>query len=225
MSTVTAKSLIDRAGIILQDATNVRWPRPELLGWLNDGEREIVLHKPNAYVKNVPFTLVNGSKQALPADAVALIDIPRNVNGAAVRVVSREILDAQSPGWHTSTPATAIKHYTYSPLDPRTFYVYPPATNTPTVASVDLVYAAAPTDITAETAFIWVDDIYATALINYILYRAYSKDAEYAANAALATAYYGQFMTLLGAKVAAETVTSPMQALGGFNPNIPATQK
>jgi hypothetical protein len=70
-----------------------------------------------------------------------------------------------------------------------------------------------------------VDDVYATTLINYILYRAYSKDAEYAANGALATAYYGQFMALLGAKVAAEQVTAPAQALGGFNPNVPATQK
>jgi hypothetical protein len=224
MSTIIASTLIDRASIILQDATNVRWPRPELLGWLNDGEREIVLHKPNAYIKHVPVALVLGSKQTLPVDAVSLIDIPRNVNGPAVRVVSREILDAQSPGWHTMAVAAVIKHYMYSPLDPRTFYVYPPATTTPAAVNVDLVYAASPADIT-ETVPILIDDVYATALINYILYRAYSKDAEYAANAAQATAYYGQFMTLLGAKVTAETVTSPMQALGGFNPNIPATQK
>ena len=72
---------------------------------------------------------------------------------------------------------------------------------------------------------ILVDDVYATALINYMLYRAYSKDAEYAANAAQATAFYQQFMALLGAKVTAETVTAPNQALAGFNPNVPATQK
>jgi len=224
MSTIIASTLIDRASIILQDATNIRWPRPELLGWLNDGEREIVLHKPNAYIKHVPVALVLGSKQTLPVDAVALIDIPRNVAGPAIRVVSREILDAQSPGWHTQTPVGVIKHYMYSPLDPRTFYVYPPATVTPNPINVDLVYAASPADI-AENVAILVDDVYATALINYILYRAYSKDAEYAANAALATAYYGQFMTLLGAKVTAETVTAPNQALAGFNPNVPATQK
>jgi hypothetical protein len=147
MSTITAATLIDRSAIILQDATNVRWPRPELLGWLNDGERELVLHKPNAYIKHVPVVLVLGSKQTLPVDAVSLIDIPRNVNGPAVRVVSREILDAQSPGWHTSTPAAAIKHYAYSPLDPKTFYVYPPATTTPSPISVDLVYAASPGNV------------------------------------------------------------------------------
>jgi hypothetical protein len=221
MSTITAAALINRTSIILQDTTNIRWPRDELLGWLNDGEREIVLHKPNAYIRNVPTGLTTGSKQALPVDGVSLIDVPRNVNGNAVRVVSREILDAQSPGWHVSTQAVAIKHYVYSPLDPKTYYVYPPSNGS---SSVDLVYAASPGDI-GEQSLILVDDVYATALINYILYRAYSKDAEYAANSAQAAAFYQQFMTLLGAKVTAETVTSPNQALGGFNPNIPATQK
>jgi hypothetical protein len=194
-----------------------------LLGWLNDGEREVVLHKPNAYIKNVATPLTTGSKQTLPVDGVSLIDVPRNVNGPAVRVVSREILDAQTPGWHTSTPVLVVKHYVYSPLDPKTFYVYPPSNGS---SVVDLVYAAAPADI-AEAALILVDDVYATALINYILYRAYSKDAEYAANAAQATAFYQQFMTLLGAKVTAEAITSPAQALavGGFNPNLPASQK
>jgi len=222
MSTITAGALIDRSSIILQDTTNIRWPRPELLGWLNDGEREIVLHKPNAYIKNVATALTSGSKQALPLDGVSLIDVPRNVNGNAIRVVSREILDAQTPGWHTSTPNAVIKHYVYSPLDPKTYYVYPPSTGAG--SNVDLVYAAAPADV-SEGSSILVDDVYATALINYMLYRAYSKDAEYAANATAATAYYQQFMTLLGAKVTAETVTSPNQALGGFNPNLPASQK
>jgi hypothetical protein len=223
MSTITAGALIDRSSIILQDKTNIRWPRDELLGWLNDGQREIVLHKPNAYIKNVAIALTTGSKQALPVDGVSLIDVSRNVNGNAIRVVSREILDAQSPGWHMMAAAVAVKHYVYSPLDPKTYYVYPPSNGG---SSVDLIYAASPSDV-AEGAAILVDDVYATALINYILYRAYSKDAEYAANASQATAFYQQFMALLGAKVTAETITSPAQALGqgGFNPNIPASQK
>jgi len=76
-----------------------------------------------------------------------------------------------------------------------------------------------------EAEPILIDDVYATALVNYMLYRSYSKDAEYAANAAQAQAYYQQFMLLLGAKVTAEGVTAPAQALGAFNPNAPATQK
>jgi hypothetical protein len=218
--------LIGRAAIILQDEQYVRWTGPELLAWLNDGQREIVLHKPNAYVKTAAFVLQAGSKQTLEADAVSLIDIPRNVNGPAVRVVSREILDAHSPGWHTMSPATAIKHYMYNPLDPKVFYVYPPATVSPNPVNVDLVYAGLPADVeNLPNATILVEDIYATALVNYMLYRAYSKDAEYAANAALSQGFYGQFMALLGAKLTSETATAPAQALGGFNSNVHATQK
>jgi hypothetical protein len=220
MATITGTALIDRTSVILQDTTNIRWPRSELLGWLNDGQREIVLHKPNAYIKNQVITLANGSKQTLPSDGVALIDVPRNQAGNAIRVVSREILDAQIPGWHASASSSVTKHYVYSPLDPKTFYVYPPSSGN----NVDLVYAASPTDI-AEGATILVDDIYATALINYMLFRAYSKDAEYASNKVQADSFYGQFQALLGAKVTAETITAPNQALAAFNPNVPASQK
>jgi hypothetical protein len=224
MSTILAGALTARAAFILQDTSFVRWTSEEHLLWLNDGQREIVLYKPDAYIKTVPFALAAGSKQTLPADAVSLIDIPRNVNGNAVRVVSRQILDAHSPGWHALPPVSAIKHYMYNPLDPKVFYVYPPAAVTPNPVKVDLVYAGLPADVT-EADPILIEDIYATALVNYILYRAYSKDAEYAANAALSQGYYQQFMSLIGVKTTAESVTAPAQALGGFNPSVPATQK
>jgi hypothetical protein len=142
------------------------------------------------------------------------------VGGSAIRVVSREILDAQTPGWHIGIPQPATKHYVYSPLDPRR--------STSIHRRMVLAAWTLSTPLPSRhrgSIMILVDDVYATALINYMLYRAYSKDAEYAANAAQATAFYQQFMALLGAKVTAETVTAPNQALAGFNPNVPATQK
>ena len=100
MPTVTVNSTLARAAVLLQDVSNIRWPLPELLDWLNDGQREIVLKKPNASIKNEPFVLAVGTKQTLPADGVQLIDVVRNLPGTAIRIVSREILDAQLPDWH-----------------------------------------------------------------------------------------------------------------------------
>src|SRR3546814_10752016 len=57
MATITAKSLITIAQTLLQDATSVRWPRAELLGYLNDGQRETVLLKPEACVTNAAALL------------------------------------------------------------------------------------------------------------------------------------------------------------------------
>ena len=61
MGTITAQSIVDRARHILQDTTSggTRWLDPELLKWLNDAQREIVLLKPNAYssVENIGLTI------------------------------------------------------------------------------------------------------------------------------------------------------------------------
>lgn len=229
MGAITVASLLNRAAIILQDPTNIRWPQVELLDWVNDGQREIALYKPNAFVKNVAVQLVAGTKQTLPADGVALIDVVRNMGtsgtaaGPAVRVVTREILDSQLANWHSSTANAVVKHYVYTPLDPKTFYVYPP--QPPSGQNqVEVAYAANPTDTTLVST-ITLDDVYLTALLAYVLYRAYSKDAEYANNAQAAQGYYAQFQAVLTGKASGEGVTNPNMSLGGFNPNLPGGTK
>ncbi|MFM1990231.1 MAG: hypothetical protein RJA99_3188 [Pseudomonadota bacterium] len=229
MAVTTVASLLNRAAVVLQDPTNIRWPQSELLDWLNDGQREIALFKPNVFVKNIPVQLVAGTKQALPADGVSLIDVVRNMGtngstpGDAIRVVTREILDAQIKNWHSSTASATAKHYVYTPLDPKTFYVYPPQPSTG-MNQVEIIYVASPTDATLVST-ITIDDIYMTALLNYILFRAYTKDAEYANNAQLATAYYTQFQAIMQGKTASEVASNPNASLGGFNPNLPGGTK
>jgi len=229
MATITTASLLARAATILQDPTNIRWPQTELLDWLNDGQREIALFKPNVFVKNIAVQLVAGTKQSLPADGVSLIDVVRNMGttgstpGNAIRVVTREILDAQISNWHASTAAAVVKHYVYTPLDPKTFYVYPPQPSSG-MNQVEVIYVAAPTDATLVSV-ITLDDIYMTALLDYVLFRAYTKDAEYANNAQLAQAYYTQFQAILQGKTGSEVVANPNVSLGGFNPNLPGGTK
>lgn len=229
MAVTTVAAMLSRASVILQDPTNIRWPQTELLDWLNDGQREIALYKPNVFVKNTVQQLVSGTKQTLPADGVTLVDVVRNmgVNGStpgdAIRVVTREILDAQVRGWHSSTASATTKHYVYTPLDPKTFYVYPPQPSSG-AGQVEVIYVASPTDATLVST-ITIDDVYMTALLNYILFRAYTKDAEYANNAQLAAAYYQQFQGILQGKATAEAVSNPNASMGAFNPNLPGGTK
>lgn len=75
MPTILASSIITKAATLLQDPTNVRWPADELLGWLNDGQREIVLQKPDAYSINEAVKLAAGTKQALPAAGIRLLAV------------------------------------------------------------------------------------------------------------------------------------------------------
>lgn len=224
---IAAQSIVRRVVETLQDNTSVRWPVNELVRYLNDGQREIVLYRPDAMVTNAVVTLVAGSKQALPANGTKLIEIVRNTGGTrrSVRLVNREILDSQAPNWHNITGVTEILHFMYDPRDPRVFYVYPPAAASG--ASLDAVYAAMPTDVTepadgavytAVSGNISVPDIYGNVIQDYMLYRAYSKDSEYAGNASRAQAHYGAFANALGVEMKATVNFQPSPV---SNPNRP----
>jgi hypothetical protein len=223
MATITATQVIGRVSTILQDPTNIRWPTAELLKWLNDGQREICMYKPNAYTKNIVVQLTAGTKQTLPTDANVLITVMRNMGtsgtaaGNAIRLTSREILDSQLPDWHASTASATVKHYIYNMLDPKTFYVYPPQPASG-ASQVELAYGASPADI-AEGATLLVDDVYMSTLINYMLFRAYSKDNEYSGNAKLAGEYYQAFTGMLAGKASTEGSTNPNSTAAG-NRNI-----
>ena len=217
--TITAQSIIRRAVETLQDTTSVRWPVNELVRYLNDGQREIVLYRPDSMVTNATITCAAGTKQALPANGAKLVEVIRNAAATSakksVRMVNREILDAQTPGWHNITGSVDILHFMYDPRDPKTFYVYPPATSS---AQLDIVYAAYPTDITepadgelytAVTGNISLPDIYGNALLEFVLYRAFMKDSEYAGNAQRAQAHYAAFNNALGNEIKATVAVAP----------------
>lgn len=216
---ITAQSIIRRAVETLQDTTSVRWPVNELVRYLNDGQREIVLYRPDSMVTNATLTCVAGTKQALPANGAKLIEVIRNAAATSakksVRMINREILDAQTPGWHNIAGSVDILHFVYDPRDPKTFYVYPPAT---TSAQLDIVYAAYPTDITepadgalytAVTGNISLPDIYGNALLEFVLYRAFMKDSEYAGNAQRAQAHYAAFANTIGIEIKATVAVAP----------------
>lgn len=221
--TTVASSVIATVSTLLQDTTNVRWGTTELLGYLNDGQKEVAVYKPSASVVTESAVLVDGSRQTLPTGGLVLVDVVRNMGlgstpGNAIRIVAREILDAQVPNWHTVTD-TAVKHFVYSALDPKTYYVYPHISGGG--KAVEIVYGKIPTTVASIGANITLDDVWVPALINYICYRAYSKDAEYAANATAAGSYYQQFMGQMTGKTAGEQATNPNISMGNFNPNVP----
>jgi hypothetical protein len=208
MGTITAKSLIDNAANTLQDETNVKWPRAELLGYLNDAQREIVLAKPDAYVKNESMALVAGTKQSIPPTGVVFMRVNRNMGmngttpGRVPRHIPIQVLNEQIPTWHMEPASITALHYTFDEQDPKHFYVYPQQPLSP--GQVEVVYSSTPPDVPNEDAPIVLDDVYKTALLHYMFYRAYSKDVEYAREDAAAGAAYKIFATLVGLKTQAD---------------------
>lgn len=219
MSTVKVVSLLDRAATLLLDDGFDRWTTSELQYWLNDGYRELLNLRPDANTVSTEFTCQVGSRQVLSyADASRLMTVSHNTASISkkysVDLVSRTSLESQRRGWRNETPTVNIEQYVFDPREPLEFEVYPPAS---AAARLWIKYAAFPaahtlTDEqlanlnTAEV--IRVSDSFANALLDYILYRAYSKDGE-DGNAGKAAAYYGAFRTAIGEKSQSDAASQP----------------
>lgn len=184
--TVQVNLLVSRTGAVLNDNSNVRWTAAEIVDWFNEGAVQIVQKFPDACTKTVSLTLVAGAKQANPADCIEIIDVRQNNNGAAITPCDRVALDRFSPGWMKSPTASTVTHWMDDP-QPDTFYVYPAQGAAP--ATIVMTHSATP-PVMASGGNITIRDIYAEKLVNYALYRAFSKDAEAGGDPSRAAAYY-----------------------------------
>jgi hypothetical protein len=230
--TVSVQSVVDRVQAILQDTTGIRWPVvSELVLFINDAQREIALLKPDASAVNTTVTLTAGTKQDIPTAGNRLLRVVRNMSAAsngtgkrAVRLVSRDILDSQTPNWHDPTVAgdaahtNIVKHYVYDEQNPRNFYVYPGVSGN---AYVEIVYAANPATVT-QSGDLSIPDIFANAVADYTLFRAYTKDAEYAGNNQRASTHYNLFINSVTGKGQIDIITSPNMDLNQQNITMPS---
>ena len=214
MATVKVVDLINRAEEILQDTTNVRWSQQTLLDYLNDGQREVVLFRPDANPVNESLTLAaNSAKQSLPATALRLLSIYKNASPTTKPItnIERRVLDDQIEDWYGTT-GTNVEHYVYDPMDPKVLYVYPHTTSSS--ATISIVYSSSPANITisnftSDTTVISLDDVYANAILDYMLYRAYQKDTEYAGDMQRSAMYLQSFQNSLGVKNQVDAGSTP----------------
>lgn len=225
MATIKVIDVVQRVEDVLQDE-NIRWPRLEIQNWINEAYLQIVLLRPDANAKAATLTCVAGTRQTLATGfptALRLLDVVRNLATSSskkvVRLISRSVLDDQRPSWHAETGTVNIQNFTFDPRQPKEFFVYPPAT---TSAQVEVVYADAPgahslsesalNPAGSNTEVIKLDDTYLSAIIDWVLYRSYSKDAEYAANAQRAVSHNNAFLAGIGAKTQSDMSSAPTEA-------------
>ena len=220
--TLQAQHILSRVRNILQDNTGVRWTDGEMFDYLSDGQREIANFRPDATATHANVQLATGTEQTLPADGLRLLSVSRNMSGTAAnatgaRAISKvnlDVLNSEEPSWHDptvtgkATHGTIVKHYIFDERDPRKYYVYPGVAGN---AYVEVIYSKNPTSIGANTDLIQVDDIFANALINFVLYRAYLKDAEFAGNQQRSGTHYQLFFQSLNFSKATTLNEAPQQ--------------
>ena len=219
-SVTTGANILARVEATLQDTANVRWTEAELLNYVNDAQREIANVQPGATATHANVHLGTGTKQSIPTDGLKLISVLRNMSGTAnnstggraIRLVSWDILDTQDPDWHNptvtgdATHGTTPKHYLFDENDPLNFYVY---TGVAGNAYIELVYSQRPTDLANTSAIIAVPDNYSNSIIDYCLFRAFTKDAEFAGNAQRAATHYQLFAVSVQGKAQIDALIKP----------------
>jgi hypothetical protein len=219
MASVKVVDLIARASKVLNDDGLARWTPAELQYWLNDGYRETVIFRPDSNSKTGTFACVAGPRQQITttfADATQLMEVVRNVasssDKSSVKLISRSTLDDMDRTWYGLAGAVTVERYAYDPRLPREFLVYPPAA---VGAQLEIIYSSVPAPHTLTSAelqnvmtteVIRIDDSFANALLDYMLFRAYNKEAE-ASSIAKATAHYQAFQNSLGVKGTTEAAT------------------
>jgi hypothetical protein len=222
MATVKVVDLLAKVQTLLQDTTGVRWPLLELQGWLNDSYRDTLTLRPDSNTLLGEFTCVAGPRQNVTstfANAERLIGVLRNTattsKKGAIALASRSSLDSALRNWYAETQTVDVELYMFDPRTPKEFLVYPPAT---TAARLEVAYAQVPSPHTltseqlanaATTETIRIADGFANALVDYVLYRAYSKNTESTTNAAKAGAYFQSFQGALGIKGQSEAASQP----------------
>jgi len=80
--------------------------------------------------------------------------------------------------------------------------------------TLEIVYSSSPSNITisnfsSDTTVITLDDLYANPILDFMLYRAYQKDSEFAGDVAKYTSYLQSFQNAIGVKNQVDAGTSP----------------
>lgn len=224
VATIRARDVLIRANTLLIDEGAARWPYPELLLWLNDAQRALAMVKPTACAKPMILSLAPGARQEIPTYATQLLSVVRNVQDAhsnpplglaTITTVSKADMDGCSPGWSDMAvwpPRKPVWHVMHEDSAPRVFWVWPPNNGTGRVEALlcvipdDVPQPNARNDPASYITELAVDPVYLNTLVEWVMFRAYSKDDQVPDSAARAAAHLKLFYDGLGVRQSQENL-------------------
>ena len=185
-----------------------RYSDTVLLGYVNQTLKRMSILRPDLFTDIVDIpTTANSAVQALPAEAIRLVDIFQVKGGNAVTEVDRETMNRNYPGWMNEAagiPVNFMRHV----KNPDRFFLYPrPA------AGVVLVgeYAASPVNYTIDASINVISDTYFPVIVDGTVYLAESIDDEHV-QSGRAKLFYDSFVEQLGAGLQSRKLTDTKMA-------------
>ncbi len=196
-----AQTIIDEVSAQLNDEGLTTWTEEKLLRYITTGIQAITFVRPDAYSLVDSVQLAAGSKQDLPAGYRRLVEVKRNL-GTDGNTPGRPINNVEEDAHDLfelapESPAAVVKDYSYDERTPRTFYVYPPNDGT---GWVEFSAMRTPPDVTAPEQELVLGDIYRNALVQWVMFRAYSIEVDSASSQQRAQEHEQSFYQMMGVK-------------------------
>ena len=127
---ILVREFIDSVKETLQETgTGTFWTDATLVDYLNQAYDWVTGPAPEAFTVNSEFTCVAGTRQALPTEALRLINVIRNNDGdmAPVHRKTMNQMNTLFRKWHAAAQSDQQQFFIYDDADPMVFWVYPPA--------------------------------------------------------------------------------------------------
>jgi|GEM_PF-582353 len=199
---VSVRNIVQRVAVQLYDEGNSNWSEPELAQWLREGVGALATLRPDLFTRTRTIPLEPGAKQSLPASSTRVtrvLGVREGGEDAPMRALTRfdmRSMSASDPDWQ-ETPPSRPRQYTTT-ADQDVFWLYPSvpegADYYADVESVEVPEIPMPKDWPEDDPVnIQMDTRFERALVDYVLYRSLSKDADYAANGQRAAAHQEAF--------------------------------
>ncbi|MFB1077622.1 phage adaptor protein [Photobacterium damselae] len=181
--------IITRVAIELVDPKMVRWHREDLISYLSDAVSAIAMRRPSLFSKNIRIES-NESPINLPDDCFQLLVVD-SINDISAQYVLIEKLNQFNPYWRKEKgiPTCWTKHDN----ETTKFWLYPQPLD---VVSISIQYAKTPI-VNEDTTIIALPNIFFGALVDFILYRAFSRDSENPTESAKSQLHFQSFILFM----------------------------
>lgn len=204
-----AGQLFASCAIELNDLEYVRWTKDDLANYLTDAVAVMSALKPTLFTVFVPLRLAPGAVQSVPGEYTELIDVIYNLNsdGSQGEYVSQgSFTAARALGRSACTPTYGdgyvVRSYTVHPENDTYYIVDPPVPVVNPMPAVWALVRRAPNVIVAETDEVVManttPETYRSALLEWMLYRAFARDTESSDSFTKSQAHYKAFYQFLG---------------------------
>lgn len=222
------KDILDRVTTLYNDVEYIRVPESSYLKFLDDALNMLLLLRPDCHIKSDVVKLNKGTRQNLPSEGRALIDLYLNklpildsdgvtikeyINHYPIVQVRRDDLDYFS-NWQYQIGAISkdyISEFAYESKNPRMFWVNPPVNEKDVYVEMDYsyefpVYSAMNDAINTELD---LQDHWMGPICAYMLYLLYSIDSTSTIDRQIAASYLQSFYQSVSAESTSTTAVKP----------------